>query len=232
VRKQRAAEIVKRLRAMYPDAKVSLDYQTPFQLLIATILSAQSTDARVNLVTKDLFRKYPTVAALAGADPAEMENDIRTTGFFRSKTKSILGAAQAILDRHRGVVPESMDELVELPGVGRKTANVVLGNAFGKSAGVVVDTHVSRVAGRLGLTSSADPVEIEQDLMRQVPRSEWTSFAHRVILHGRNICVARKPRCGECLLNDICPSAEIVDTPAKRKPPRKGAVSTKRRPGR
>jgi endonuclease-3 len=205
----RARLIAARLREMYPGAKVSLDYETPFQLLIATILSAQSTDARVNIVTRDLFAKYPTVASLADANPAVVESDIKTTGFFRNKTKSIMGAASAVLERHGGAVPETMEELVALPGVGRKTANVVLGSAFGKPAGVVVDTHVTRVAGRLGMTAEADPEKIERDLMKLLPRAEWTGFALRMILHGRQICVARKPECGACRLNDICPSADL-----------------------
>jgi len=193
---------------MYPRAKCTLDYETPFQLLIATILSAQSTDARVNIVTKDLFRKYQSPLSFANADQYELEQDIRTTGFFRSKTKSLMGASKAILERHSGDVPRTMDELILLPGVGRKTANVVLGNAFGIAVGVVVDTHVTRVSGRLGLTRQSDPVKIELDLIKLVPQKEWTKFSHRLILHGRNVCVARKPRCSECRLNDVCPSAE------------------------
>ena len=209
MKKERAAEIVKRLKKMYPQAECSLDFTNPFELLIATILSAQSTDVRVNIVTKDLFRKYPDPKAFANADVAEMEDDLRPTGFFRSKTKSVIGASQAIVDRHGGEVPRTMDELVKLPGVGRKTANVVLGNAFDIAVGVVVDTHVTRVSGRLGMTRQSDAVKIEQDLMKLVPKDEWVKFPHRVILHGRNVCVARKPRCPECRLNDICPSAVL-----------------------
>lgn len=208
MKQERALEIAATLKRMYPRAKVSLDYGTPFQLLIATILSAQSTDARVNAVTPDLFRKYPTVESLAYADPSRVEQDIRTTGFFRSKAKSIMGAARAIVEKHGGEVPRTMDELVQLPGVGRKTANVVLGNAFKTPVGVVVDTHVTRVAGRLGLTRHDDAEKIEADLMKLLPKKEWTPFAHRLILHGRNICVARKPRCRECRLNELCPSSE------------------------
>ncbi len=206
-RQERVAEILRRLQRMYPKARVSLDYTNPFELLVATILSAQSTDARVNEVTKDLFRKYPGPEALAHADPAQLEQEIRATGFFRSKTKSIIGAAAALLETHGGRVPETMEELVALPGVGRKTANVVLGNAFGNAAGVVVDTHVARVSQRLALTTHSDPAKIEADLMDALPRVEWVSYPHRIILHGRAICVARKPKCAECLLNDVCPSA-------------------------
>jgi endonuclease-3 len=193
---------------MYPKATVSLDYTTPFELLIATILSAQSTDARVNVVTKDLFRKYPGPDAIANADPYTLEQDIRTTGFYKNKAKLIMGASRAILETHAGQVPSTMEELVQLPGVGRKTANVVLSNAFKKPVGVVVDTHVTRVAGRLGLTASSDAEIIEQDLMKLLPQKEWTGFAHRLILHGRTICIARKPKCCDCRLNELCPSAE------------------------
>lgn len=207
LREERIGEILRRLDRMYPAAKCSLDFETPFQLLIATILSAQSTDARVNLVTPALFRKYPTVETLAHADPPELEQDIRTTGFFRSKTRSVMGSANAILVEHGGEVPANMEALVRLPGVGRKTANVVLGNAFGRAEGIVVDTHVARVSRRLGLTRQEDPVKIEQDLVEVVPKKKWVGFSHRVILHGREICVARKPKCSQCLLNDVCPSA-------------------------
>ncbi|MGA7615392.1 MAG: endonuclease III [Thermoanaerobaculia bacterium] len=210
MRKERALEIVHRLQRAYPRPKIALDFETPFQLLIATILAAQSTDARVNLVTKDLFRKYPSPEAYAKADPAELENDIRSTGYFRSKTRSLIGASEALVERHGGEMPSTMVELVELPGVGRKTANVILGNAMGKSEGIVVDTHVGRVSNRLALTSHSDPVKIEQDLMKLIPKKEWTKFALRMILHGREICVARKPKCAECVLNDVCPSAQAV----------------------
>ncbi|HVR42693.1 MAG TPA: endonuclease III [Thermoanaerobaculia bacterium] len=206
-REERVAEILRRLRRMYPRAECALEFRNPYELLAATILSAQSTDARVNLVGKELFRKYPDVEPLARADPAELERDIHSTGFFRSKARSLLGMANALLKDHGGRVPETMEELIELPGVGRKTANVVLGNAFGKAEGVVVDTHVARVSQRLGLTKHADPEKIEVDLMEIIPRKEWVGFSHRMILHGRTICVARKPKCSECLLNDVCPSA-------------------------
>ena len=211
--KARAAEVNKRLRKRYPDAKCSLDFTNAFELLIATILSAQSTDVRVNIVTKSLFRKYPNPAAFANANLVEMETDVKQTGFFRNKAKAVINCAKAIMERHGGGVPRTMDELTALPGVGRKTANVVLGNAFNTPAGVVVDTHVGRVSGRLGLTSNADPEKIEQDLVALLPRSEWTSFAHRVIYHGRETCIARKPLCAECVVNDLCPSREDQPSP-------------------
>jgi endonuclease-3 len=207
-RKERAEEIAVRLKRMYPKAKIALDYTNAFELLIATMLSAQSTDARVNIVTKSLFRKYPDPQSFAAASQVEMERDVKQTGFFRNKAKAVIAASKAIVERHGGEVPQTMEELTALPGVGRKTANVVLSNAFKKPVGIVVDTHVTRVAGRLGLTSSADPVVIEQDLMKLLPQKEWTPFAHRTILHGRTICIARKPKCAECGLNDVCPSAE------------------------
>ena len=207
-KQERATEISARLKRMYPKAKCTLDYTNPFELLIATILSAQSTDVRVNIVTKSLFRKYPNPAAFADAAQPAMERDIRQTGFFRNKAKAVIAASKAIMEKHGGEVPRTMEELTALPGVGRKTANVVLGNAFNLPVGVVVDTHVTRLAGRLGLTAHADPVKIEQDLMKLIPQKEWTVFSHRLIAHGRQICVARKPKCRECFLNDVCPSAE------------------------
>ena len=207
--KKRATEIDKRLRKRYPDAKCRLDFNNAFELLIATILAAQSTDARVNIVTKSLFRKYPNPAAFANANLVEMETDVKQTGFFRNKAKAVINCSKAIMERHGGEVPKTMEELVELPGVGRKTANVVLGNAMGINAGIVVDTHVTRVSGRLGLTESADPVVIEQDLMPLVPKKNWTVFAHRLIFHGFQTCIARKPQCEECVLNDLCPSAQV-----------------------
>ncbi|HEV8659419.1 MAG TPA: endonuclease III [Thermoanaerobaculia bacterium] len=207
-KQERALEIVSRLKRMYPKAKTSLDFTTPFELLIATILSAQSTDVRVNIVTKSLFRKYPGPEAFAKASQTEMEKDVRQTGFFRNKAKAVIAASKAIMERHGGEVPRTMEELTALPGVGRKTANVVLANAFKTPVGIVVDTHVTRVAGRLGLTSNSQAEKIEQDLMKLIPQKEWTSFSHRLIYHGRQICVARKPRCSECLLNELCPSAE------------------------
>lgn len=208
--KHRATEVNKRLRKRFPDAKCSLDFTTPFELLMATILSAQSTDLRVNIVTKALFRKYPSPAAFAAAPQVEMEKDVRQTGFFRNKAKAVIACAQAIMERHGGEVPSTMNELTALPGVGRKTANVVLGNAFHTPAGIVVDTHVTRVSGLLGLTKQTDAVKIEEDLIPLLPRSQWTAFSHRVILHGRGTCVARKPKCAECVLSDICPSSLVA----------------------
>jgi endonuclease-3 len=207
-KQERALDIVSRLKNMYPKAKCSLDFTNAFELLIATMLSAQSTDVRVNIVTKSLFRKYPDPQSFANASQVEMERDVRQTGFFRNKAKAVIAASKAIMEKHGGEVPRTMEELTALPGVGRKTANVVLGNAFGTPVGVVVDTHVARVSGRLGLTSHSDPVKIEQDLMKLIPRKEWTSFSHRLIQHGREICIARKPKCSECRLNELCPSAE------------------------
>jgi endonuclease-3 len=207
-KQERTVDIVVRLKQMYPKAKCSLDFTNAFELLIATMLSAQSTDLRVNIVTKSLFRKYPNPAAFASASQVEMERDVKQTGFYRNKAKAVIAASKAIMERHGGEVPQSMDELTALPGVGRKTANVVLSNAFKKPVGIVVDTHVARVSGRLGLTTNLDPVKIEDDLMKLVPPKEWTAFSHRVIAHGRTICIARKPKCAECGLNPLCPSAE------------------------
>ena len=207
-KQERALEIVSRLKRLYPKAKCSLDFTNAFELLIATILSAQSTDVRVNIVTKSLFRKYPGPAEFAKASQVEMEKDVRQTGFFRNKAKAVIATSKAIMERHAGEVPRTMDELTALPGVGRKTANVVLSNAMKTAVGIVVDTHVTRVAGRLGLTSNSEAEKIEQDLMKLIPQKEWTSFSHRLIEHGRTICAARKPRCSECLLNESCPSAE------------------------
>ena len=208
-RKKRAAEVNERLAALYPDARVELDFRNPFELLIATILAAQSTDVRVNIVTKSLFRRYPDAVAFANADLIEMETAVKQTGFFRNKAKAVINCSKALVERHGGEVPRTMEELVELPGVGRKTANVVLGNAMGIEAGIIVDTHVTRLSGRLGFTRHADPVDIEQDLMKIVVRGEWTKFANHLILHGRRVCIARKPDCPNCVLNDICPSADI-----------------------
>ena len=196
-----------RLLAAYPSAHCELDFQSPFQLVIATILSAQCTDKRVNMVTPHLFATYPTPEALAAAKQKDVEEIIKSTGFFRNKAKSIIGMAGALVDRHNGAVPSTMDDLVHLPGVGRKTANVVLGNAFDINEGVVVDTHVARVAARLGLTTETDPIKIEQQLMHLFPRERWTMLAHLLIWHGRRICEAKKPKCAECVLNDVCPSA-------------------------
>ena len=205
-----ALEYIRRLEETYPDAKCSLDHRNPYELLVATILSAQCTDARVNMVTPDLFARFPDAASLAEAEQEDLENRIKSTGFFRNKTKSLLGMARAVVDKHRGAIPSTMDELTKLPGVGRKTANVILGNAFGMNEGVVVDTHVTRVAFRLGLTRETDAVKIEQDLMKLVPRDKWTQFSHLLIFHGRSICVARRPLCESCPLWDLCPSSLVV----------------------
>ena len=198
-----------RLYALYPDAHCELDFRSPWELLVATILSAQCTDKRVNMVTPVLFARYPGPQQLAVAAPDDIEAIIRSTGFFRAKTKALLGVANALVDRHRGLVPSTMEELVVLPGVGRKTANVVLGNAFSINEGVVVDTHVGRLAVRLGLTSEIDPVKVERSLMAIFPAERWTLLSHLLIWHGRRVCEARKPRCGECTLNAICPSSLV-----------------------
>lgn len=208
-RKRRTRSIITRLKREFPDAACALDHANPLELLVATILSAQSTDARVNIVTPALFAKYKSAADYAAADPDVFQGEIHSTGFFRNKTKSILGMAQALEERHDGQVPDTMEALVALPGVGRKTANVVLGNAFGKNEGVVVDTHVGRISGLLKLTKQTDPVKIERDLMELVPRKDWTIFSHLLILHGRKTCIARRPRCESCRINDLCPSSRV-----------------------
>jgi endonuclease III len=202
-----APEVTARLKAEYPDARTELDWSNPLELLVATILSAQTTDVQVNRVTESLFSKYRTAEDYADSTPEELEEDIRPTGFYRNKARSLRGMASALVEEHGGEVPRTMSELVALPGVGRKTANVVLGNAFGTNEGIVVDTHVRRVSGRLGLTETSDPVKIEQDLMEVVPEEDRTIFSHLLILHGRRTCRARKPDCPNCILNDICPSA-------------------------
>ncbi len=205
----RAEEVLARLKRAHPDAHCELDHETALQLLVATILSAQCTDKRVNMVTPHLFRTLPTAASLADVKPEALEEMIRSTGFVRNKAKSLIGLGKALVERHQGEVPDSMEALVKLPGVGRKTANVVLGNAFRKDEGVVVDTHVGRLSARLGLTAHNDPVKIEQDLMQLFPRDEWTNLAHALIFHGRRVCGARSPRCELCVLADICPSSRV-----------------------
>jgi len=200
-------EVITRLKEAYPEARTELKWENPLQLLVATILSAQSTDDRVNEVTKDLFEKYRAAEDYAEADLAELEEKIRPVGFFRDKARSLKGMARALVKDHGGEVPSAMPDLVRLPGVGRKTANVVLGNAFGVDEGIVVDTHVRRVSGRLGLTDKGDPEKIEQDLLRMVPEVDRTIFSHLLIFHGRRVCKARKPDCPDCVLNDVCPSA-------------------------
>jgi endonuclease-3 len=207
--RKRAQVILRRLKKEYPDAHCELDHRNAFELLCATILSAQCTDARVNMVTPVLFARYPTPEALATARPEDVEEIIRSTGFFRNKTKSLIGMANAVVAGHGGTIPDTMDQLRVLPGVGRKTANVILGNAFGKNEGVTVDTHVSRLSQLLGLTRNTDPERIERDLMELFPRPAWTLLSHLLIFHGRRICIARRPKCGECVLVDLCPSALI-----------------------
>jgi endonuclease-3 len=206
----RVGAIVAGLDQLYPEAHCELDFATPFQLLVATILSAQCTDKRVNMVTPNLFAKYGTPAAMAEATTREIEPIIQSTGFFRNKAKSIVGAARAIMEDHAGEVPRTMDELLELPGVARKTANVVLGSAFGQNVGFVVDTHVNRLANRLQLTRETDPVKIERDLCERLPQESWTKLGHQLIWHGRRVCFARKPDCGGCALAPHCPAAGRV----------------------
>jgi endonuclease III len=207
--KRHAAQIARRLATAYPDAVCSLDFSSPLELLVATILSAQCTDKRVNEVTKALFRKYRGAAHYAQVPIAELERDIQPTGFFRNKAKSIQNCCKTLLEKYDGQVPKEMDSLVELPGVGRKTANVVLGTAFGLAVGVVVDTHVTRIARRLGLTAEKDAVKIERDLMDQFAEKQWTALSHRLIQHGRRCCTARKPNCGECPLESLCPKIGV-----------------------
>jgi endonuclease-3 len=203
-RKQRVAEILRRLDIMYPNATCALHHRNPWELLVATILSAQCTDKRVNQVTPGLFAKYPTPADFAAVRPEVLAEDIRSTGFFNNKAKSIVGAAKKITGEFGGQVPRTMEEMLTIPGAARKTANVVLGTAYGIAAGIVVDTHVQRIARRLDLTQATDPKKIEQDLMKIIPQDRWILFSHQVILHGRALCLARSPKCSECLLNDIC----------------------------
>lgn len=208
--KRRAARIVRRLKAEYPDAVCALNYRTPLQLLVATILSAQCTDTRVNIVTKDLFKKYADAPAFAAAKLPQLERAIQSTGFFRNKAKNIKACCGELVENHGGQLPRDLDSMVKLAGVGRKTANVVLGTAFGIPSGVVVDTHVGRLSKRLGLTAHSDPVKIERDLMDQLPRREWIEFSHRMIQHGRRVCMARKPKCDVCTLADICPRIGVA----------------------
>ncbi|HEV3027316.1 MAG TPA: endonuclease III [Planctomycetota bacterium] len=204
---ERLKKIVRTLARVYGEAHCALVHHNALELLVATILSAQCTDHRVNIVTETLFKKYRSAKEFAEADPAVLEQDIRSTGFFRTKAKSIRGAARRIVELHGGEVPSTMEDLLELPGVARKTANVVLGTWFGKAAGIVVDTHVHRISRRLQLTREDDPKKIEQDLMKLLPTGEWINFSHRLIWHGRKICAARKPKCGECPIAGECPSA-------------------------
>jgi endonuclease-3 len=217
--RERVAQLIQIFPEIYPGAHCELDFKSPLQLLVATILSAQCTDKRVNMVTPSLFKKYPTAADYAKARPAELEKAIQSTGFFRNKTKSIQGATSTIVEKFGGRVPASMEQLRELPGVGRKTANVVLGNAFGKDEGIVVDTHVIRLSQRLRLTKHVDPEKIECDLMKLVPREHWTNWSHWLIWHGRRRCFARKPDCTQCEILRLCPSGKIfIRTGEARKP--------------
>lgn len=213
-KRARAIAILKRLKALYSDAECALTHDSPLQLLVATILSAQCTDERVNKVTPALFARYKTAQDFATAHPPELERLIQSTGFFRNKAKNIIGAGRVITEQYGGIVPDTMDALLTLPGVARKTANVVLGSAFGKNEGVVVDTHIGRLSHRLGLTwrskNDKDAIKIERDLMEIIPRDEWTYFGHALILHGRRVCSARKPDCEKCTLSDLCPSAFIA----------------------
>lgn len=204
----RARTLARRLRRAYPDAKCSLDFTTPLELLVATILSAQCTDERVNVVTKSLFKKYRAAEDYLRVKPEELERDIHSTGFYRAKAKHIRGCCQTLIEKFGGDVPDNLEDLTQLPGVGRKTANVILGNCYGQPA-ITVDTHVKRLAGRLGLTDETDPDKIELDVQKVLPKKDWTFLSHALILHGRNVCQARKPRCGECVLRDMCPSANV-----------------------
>jgi endonuclease-3 len=207
-KKKRVETIISRFRKEYPNPKCHLNFKTPLELLVATILSAQCTDDRVNQVTKDLFKKYRTANDYANADQAELENDIRSTGFYKNKAKAVINCCKALVQRYSGKVPASMESLTELDGVGRKTANVVLGNAYG-IPGIIVDTHVKRLANRIGLSLKTDPDKIEADLTELVPKEEWTYFSHALSDHGRVVCHARKPLCRSCKINDLCPSAEL-----------------------
>ncbi|MFW6146104.1 MAG: endonuclease III [Planctomycetota bacterium] len=211
-RRERTAAIIATLQQRYPDARCALAHRTPLQLLVATILSAQCTDERVNIVTKDLFKTYKTAADFAAADPATFEQQIRSTGFYRNKAKNILAAARRLVDNFDGTVPRTMDELLTLPGIARKSANVILGTAYGANAGIVVDTHVRRVAQRLDLTRQKEPVKIERDLMDLVPRDLWTDVSHMIIFHGRQCCTARKPDCADCTVSELCPSAFTLNS--------------------
>src|SRR6476620_9427481 len=208
ISRERVSEILKRLDQLYPEVTCALTHRTAWELLVATILSAQSTDVRVNMVTPELFKKYPTVEDFAALTPEQLQPDVRSTGFFRNKSKSVVGAAKKIVSDFGGQVPDQMDELLTLPGVARKTANVVLGTWFKQNQGVVVDTHVHRISRRLELTRNNDPKKIEQDLMQIIPRESWTLFSHQIIWHGRRLCIARRPKCVDCPLGTICHAAD------------------------
>ena len=204
-RRERTLQIVDRLKELYPNADCSLRFKNPFELLISTILSAQCTDKRVNLVTRDLFKRWPNPHKMAAASISELENAVKTTGFFRAKAKNIQGCCRKLVEQFKGNIPQTVEELTSLPGVGRKTANVVLGSAFGLAEGIVVDTHVGRISRRLALTKAKDAVRAERDLVRDIPRNHWVAISHRLIQHGRGTCLARKPRCAGCGLEDLCP---------------------------
>ena len=208
-KRQRTVEILARLRRTYPDSRIALDFATPLQLLVATVLAAQCTDKKINEISPALFRRYPAARDYAEADLTELEEMVRSTGFYRNKARALKALGQALTAGHGGEVPPEMAALVKLPGVGRKTANAVLGNAFGKNEGITVDTHVQRLARRLGLTQETDPEKIEQDLLPLVPREDWTVWSHTLQTHGRALCKARKPECGACPVADLCPSAEV-----------------------
>ncbi len=214
-KKQRALDVLERLKQLYPEAPCTLDYETPVQLMVATILAAQCTDARVNTVTPELFRRFPDANALAGADLSELEELVRSTGFYRNKAKNIQAACRLIMEEFGGEVPRSMEELLRLPGVARKTANVVSAHAFGVNLGVTVDTHVKRLTYRLGLTKNTEPVKVEQDLMKLLPQPDWENWSIRLVYHGRAVCDARNPGCDRCTLADLCPSAGISQKVAR-----------------
>jgi endonuclease-3 len=213
-KRKRARTILRRLQKLYPRTRTALDYTNPFELVVATVLSAQSTDKMVNIITENLFQKYKTPEDFLRAKPGELEQDIKASGFFNQKAKSIRGLSQRLVDEFGGEVPDTMENLIKLPGVARKTANVVLGNAFGKNEGIAVDTHVHRLSWRLGFSDHDDPNKVEQDLMRLFPRDKWFNVSHLLIDHGRNVCFARTPNCAECIVNELCPAARV---PAVRK---------------
>lgn len=214
----RALEVYDRLKKLYPDAHCELNHSNPFELLIATILSAQCTDVRVNIVTPDLFKKFPTPKKLAAAKLDDVEEAIKSINFYKNKSKSLIGCAQLLMEKHAGVVPQTVEDLSELPGVGRKTANVVLGNAFNINTGIVVDTHVKRTTHLLGLTKETDPAKVEIDLMKIFPNESWTMLSHLLIFLGRRTCIARRPQCDLCVLNTICPSSGKIGKEAKKAP--------------
>jgi endonuclease-3 len=213
-KRKRARTVLRRLEKAYPDTRTALDYTNAFELVVATVLSAQSTDKMVNIITKDLFRKYKTPQDYLKAKPGELEQDIKASGFFNQKARSIRGLSQKLVDDFDCKVPDTMEELITLPGVARKTANVVLGNAFGKNEGIAVDTHVHRLSWRLAFSDHDDPNKVEQDLMKLFPRARWFKVSHLLIDHGRNVCFARNPSCAECVVNELCPAARV---PATRK---------------